>query len=436
MIKKMSRTTVYMILFCVFLLTVNISLGLVLIRQADEAIRTLIENRMLDVSNTAAAMLDGDALEALEADGVDTPEYQSVLKTLTDFQNNIDLKYIYCIRDLGGGHFVFTIDPSDDPGEFGEPINYTDALYQASLGTPAVDKQPYEDRWGRFYSAYSPVFDSNHRVGGIVAVDFSAEWYENEIASQFRATLLISGISLFFAGAIIILITAKFKKQLQIMLYEMTAVSAGIETLMHEVSPGAKTTPLNKNDNASSNDEVTELRNRIRSLEEQLSEQIAYVRSQAFIDGLTGLGNRAAYEEHVKCLDDEIKAGTAQFSIALFDLNGLKELNDRYGHEKGDQAILELTAVLKQEFEDAKLYRIGGDEFIAVFTSPLADISPRFQRIDRALGEKDGVSAAKGYAAFEPGSDMGYRVVFNRADYAMYNDKKNYYMTHTDRRKR
>ncbi len=60
----------------------------------------------------------------------------------------------------------------------------TDALYQASLGKPSVDKVPYEDSWGRFYSAYSPVFDSNGKVAGIVAVDFSADWYDKQIRTQ------------------------------------------------------------------------------------------------------------------------------------------------------------------------------------------------------------------------------------------------------------
>ena len=51
------------------------------------------------------------------------------------------------------------------------------------------------------------------------------------------------------------------------------------------------------------------------------------------------------------------------------------------------------------------------------------------------LLEKSGLlSVAKGFAAFEPESDGGYRAVFNRADLGMYNDKKAYYQTHADRR--
>ena len=136
------------------LLTVNLSLGFLLTRQASEAMITLIQNRMLDISNTAAAMIDGDDLASLTADDKDSEAYQSVLSTLTYFQDNIDLKYIYCVKDMGNKQFVFSADPTvDDPGEFGTPVVYTDALYQASLGTPAVDNVPYEDAWGRFRTA-------------------------------------------------------------------------------------------------------------------------------------------------------------------------------------------------------------------------------------------------------------------------------------------
>ena len=86
---------------------------------------------------------------------------------------------IYCVRALDDGSFVFTIDPDpESPGAFGDHIPYTEALYNASLGTPGVDKEAYVDQWGRFYSAYSPVFDSNGNVTDIVAVDFTADWVD------------------------------------------------------------------------------------------------------------------------------------------------------------------------------------------------------------------------------------------------------------------
>lgn len=64
------------------------------------------------------------------------PAYDNIMRILTYFRDNIELKYIYCIRDMGDGNFVFGLDPTvEDPGEFGSPITYTDALYAASKGS-------------------------------------------------------------------------------------------------------------------------------------------------------------------------------------------------------------------------------------------------------------------------------------------------------------
>ena len=329
MIKGLRNTTIYLIIISVFLLSVNLFLGYMLTTQSDTAMRTLIESRMLDVSNTAAAMLDGDALRVIQADDIDTPEYQSVLKTLSYFQDNIDLEYIYCIRDMGNDLFVFMIDPSDDPGEFGEPVVSTDALRQASQGTPSVDKVPYGDRWGRFYSAYTPVYDSKHQITGIVAVDFSAEWYEKEIADQVKTTVKISAISLLIACITILFIGSRYKKQFQYLIKEMNEVSNGIETLVREVSPESNISKQQGEEEAATKNGIEELSNQIQSLQNRLGGQISYVRSLAYMDGLTGLGNRTAYEEQVGKLDDEAKTGRARFGVILFDLNGLKGINDQ-----------------------------------------------------------------------------------------------------------
>ena len=127
--------------------------------------KTLIHQRMLDISNTAAASLDGDVLGSLTEEDVWNDDYQLITDELLVYQDNIDLSYIYCITKNDDGDFVFSVDPTiDDQGEFGEPVVRTKALEKAFAGQAAVDDEPYQDRWGRFYSAYSPVFDKNGKI--------------------------------------------------------------------------------------------------------------------------------------------------------------------------------------------------------------------------------------------------------------------------------
>lgn len=132
------------LLVSLFILTANLALGAVLIRQARNATKTQINERMLDIVNTAAAMLDGDVLKNLTAQDSDTPQYQEVLDILRRFLDNIELNYIYYVRDMGNKTFTFGIDPDPvSPGEFGSPVVYTEAMYEASQRKPSVDEVPY-----------------------------------------------------------------------------------------------------------------------------------------------------------------------------------------------------------------------------------------------------------------------------------------------------
>ncbi|MBQ7161805.1 MAG: hypothetical protein IJR90_08875, partial [Clostridia bacterium] len=159
--KKISLRVKAILLVSAIMLSAILTLGAVLMHQSRIATKTQINERMLDIVNTAASMLDGDVLDHLTAEDKGTAEYQAVYDTLAWFRDNINLDYIYYVRDEGNKNFTFGIDTDPEaPGEFGSPVVYTDALYAASLGTPSVDEEPYEDEWGRFYSAFSPVFNS------------------------------------------------------------------------------------------------------------------------------------------------------------------------------------------------------------------------------------------------------------------------------------
>ena len=192
------------------LLMTNLLLGAVMINNSRSALKTLIQNRMLDIAKSAADMLDGDVLRDIQAEDKGTPEYSKINDTLAVFQDNIDLKYIYCIRAASEKEFVFTIDPTiEDPGVFGDPIVYTDALYEASKGVASVDDEPYTDAWGKFYSAYSPVFDSKGQVAGIVAVDFDAEWYDSQIEKQTKSIILCSILSVIIGIGLLLFATGR-----------------------------------------------------------------------------------------------------------------------------------------------------------------------------------------------------------------------------------
>ena len=276
-----SATELLIALVLTVLVTTNALLGLVLTSQSQTAMKVLIQNRMLDIANTAADMLDGDKLKALKAEDKGTENYQKINDTLAFFQNNIDLSYIYCIQPKGGKEFVFSVDPTvEDPGEFGSPIVYTEALYRASLGKPSVDEEPYSDDWGRFYSAYSPVFDSKGDVAGIVAVDFSAKWYDNEITKQTRTIAICMGISLAICTLLVLLATSSLRRRLRDMTKDLAALAHDVDDLTTELSDSEGHERL-QNSMQKNDTNLDNLSEKIRTVKDGLHRYVQTANSQA-----------------------------------------------------------------------------------------------------------------------------------------------------------
>ena len=211
--KKEALYRKLLILIYGILLLISVVIGSAIVVRYKNNMKQQLQARMLDVLKVAGALLDGDVLESLQSRDKDTDGYKKTYETLRVFQENFNLKYIYLVRDMKDGTFSFTIDPDPvSPGAFGEPVESTDALINASNGIPSFDSEPYEDRWGRFYSAYSPIFDSKGKVGGIIAVDIDAKQYENQVWEYILSTVIISIISIFAGGIIFFLIVTYTKE--------------------------------------------------------------------------------------------------------------------------------------------------------------------------------------------------------------------------------
>jgi diguanylate cyclase (GGDEF)-like protein len=140
------------------------------------------------------------------------------------------------------------------------------------------------------------------------------------------------------------------------------------------------------------------------------------------------VGSKLAYDRQMKDLTEEIQQGNAQFGIVMIDMNSLKYLNDTYGHEKGNQAIIKTCSVICDTFKHSPVYRIGGDEFVVVLKGRDYDnVEELVQQFKHNLDQLEGrpwekVSAAIGYALYE-GEDSADEV-FREADHMMYENKK------------
>ena len=179
-VKKISLTTKMLIIAVVALTVTIISIAFLAVYRSQDTVYSLMETRMLNITNCAAAMVSGDDLEKLVGDVSDADKecYKSINDRLTPFYRTVGLKYIYAIKKLEGGYGVVVDPDMEAADEYGEIIETTPALEAAMSGTPSAEPVAIEDRWGDFYSAYSPVYNSKKQQVGAIGVDFEAEWFD------------------------------------------------------------------------------------------------------------------------------------------------------------------------------------------------------------------------------------------------------------------
>ena len=154
----------------------------------------------------------------------------------------------------------------------------------------------------------------------------------------------------------------------------------------------------------------------------------------ASIDALTKVRNKRAYDLEAKRLEQSIQAEEARFGLLMIDLNDLKKMNDTYGHDKGNISINTLCQLVCRVFKHSPVFRIGGDEFVVILEEQDYDnvealvkalnIEVERLRNDETLPPWKRITAAVGFACYDPEVDDTTESVFKRADNAMYERKK------------
>lgn len=165
----------------------------------------------------------------------------------------------------------------------------------------------------------------------------------------------------------------------------------------------------------------------------QFQKQLA---ERANRDFLTGTLNRHRFTELYEYELSSARRYKRPLSVAMIDLDDFKHINDAYGHKVGDEALIALSALLKEQLRTADLIgRFGGDEFVVAM--PDTDFSQAqitFKRIREALAQFNQSEQLPCELAISIGissSNSGYESLIERADDAMYQSK----MTHKTQQK-
>ena len=156
------------------------------------------------------------------------------------------------------------------------------------------------------------------------------------------------------------------------------------------------------------------------------------LRELSLVDDLTGLYNRRGF---MTLAEQQLKvAHRTKKEMALFyaDLDDLKRINDTFGHDEGDAALVEASAMLRNAFRDSDiLARIGGDEFVVlaidVPEGKAASLSRRLREKFVARNARSGqdylLSFSLGVVRYDPDEPVTVAELLTRADRLMYKDK-------------
>ncbi|MEF9984063.1 MAG: diguanylate cyclase [Oscillospiraceae bacterium] len=160
----------------------------------------------------------------------------------------------------------------------------------------------------------------------------------------------------------------------------------------------------------------------------------------AEVDQLTGLRNRTSYECDIGNYEKNM-AKYQHFGIGIFDLNKLKSVNDRFGHQEGDLYLKTFSDLLRKSFNQSPVYRIGGDEFCIIFLDFEEDyILKQYELLKSELEKHSNKkeyteSVAFGYAFYDATTAPTTQLIFSQADQNMYEDKKIYKAKMTEENK-
>ncbi len=156
----------------------------------------------------------------------------------------------------------------------------------------------------------------------------------------------------------------------------------------------------------------------------------------AITDRLTNIMNRRMGLEYLNKQIARVKRENIPLTICFIDVNGLKNINDKYGHNEGDNLLRIVAKILAGNIRDTDaVARLGGDEFLLIFSDSNKDeISDVWKRIEEKIKKWNDnsnksyeISLSHGFAQKIKGDGQSSDDLIERADKAMYEDKERYY---------
>ena len=414
-----------------------------------EKVMAIYNNSEVKLDNTQTDDPRFEEYAAQYYDLMDDEDYLSVQECLRRIQDNGEADCVYILMmDPEEQTAIYIVDAAceDDlvtPGCF-DIVEESCVPYLSTpeVGFPAfISKTP---EYGWMITSCFPIHNSEGDIACYAAVDLDMNEINN---TQNRFLLMLTGILLLLTFLIcifsILYVNLRFVKPINMLTeaagqYGQNHVTAGChnEFSTLQIRTGDELEILLRSmvkmeqDIDNYIDSLTQTKEQLTNARQQAND----MQQQAHRDSMTGIRNRTAYDKEIVQLEGEVRSGLHSFGIAVVDLNYLKTINDTYGHEYGNSSIISLSRLICDVFAHSPVFRIGGDEFALILKNHdymhIDELCEAFnsqidlRSTDVTLQPWERISAAFGYALFNPDTDTCVEDVFNRADKNMYERKK------------
>ncbi|MDO5702863.1 MAG: diguanylate cyclase, partial [Lachnospiraceae bacterium] len=182
-------------------------------------------------------------------------------------------------------------------------------------------------------------------------------------------------------------------------------------------------------------DEVGRLTRTFKELTNHVRDHIDDLSKRVYIDALTSVKNKGAFNVAIERIQSQIDAGeeTVEYAVGMFDCDELKQINDMYGHAKGDVYLKTACRIICRVFKHSPVYRLGGDEFAVIMRDDdynrVSELARQFEDATResrntAANRWEQVSVSMGIAVYSADTDRYALETVQRADKTMYAQKR------------
>ena len=226
----------------------------------------------------------------------------------------------------------------------------------------AVKTKFFTDKWGAKINVAFALFQDNAGLKWINVVALPDRDFMGGISQNVMRTLFLGVLAtivvVFIGLSILGWVTADLKQ---------------LSVAANKVGSGEQDMPLD----IRRNDEIGTLAKSFQAMQYRLQ-----------TDHLTGLPNRYAFEQAINAAIELSAENKAPFAVMFIDINDFKLVNDRFGHDVGDQALIEIALRLRTHIRQNDLVaRYAGDEFVVLLQDIRADedLVPIRQNIEQAL---------------------------------------------------